>query len=124
MNCKEVIIMNKYWYKLMIVTLAAVMIVTTAKPAQALIPLPSFDIARIKGTIEKTLNQVMEIKNEIESNLHLVKTLQNEGSGAAAGMLFAKIESGDYRVWRNGAFPCGMLCRSAGLRHSDRPETP
>ncbi len=88
--------MNKYWYKLMIMTLAAVMIVTTAKPANALIPLPSLDFGRISGTITKTMNQVMEIKNEIMSNYEIIQDLQRGGYGAAAGKLFAKVENGDY----------------------------
>lgn len=82
--------------KLMIIALTGMMLTTAPKKAEALIPLPSFDFTRISENVKKTINQVMEIKAEIDSNLMILREIQNGGFAAAAGMLFAKIENGDY----------------------------
>ena len=82
--------------KLMIIALTGMMLTTAPKKAEALIPLPSFDFSRISENVKKTINQVMEIKAEIDSNLMILREIQNGGFAAAAGMLFAKIENGDY----------------------------
>lgn len=94
--------MKKYLSKCMIIALTGMMLTTTPKMANALIPLPSIDFSRIAENVKKTISQVTEIKAEIDSNIMILREIQNGGYAAAAGMLFSKIERGDYdRLGRN-----------------------
>ncbi len=88
--------MKKHANKLMILALASMMLTAVPRTANALIPLPSIDFSRIAENVKKTINQITEIKAEIDSNLMILREIQNGGYGAAAGMLFSKIERGDY----------------------------
>ena len=88
--------MKKHANKLMILALASMMLTVAPRTANALIPLPSIDFSRIAENVKKTISQVTEIKAEIDSNLMILREIQNGGYGAAAGMLFSKIERGDY----------------------------
>ena len=94
--------MKKYLNKFMIIAVTGMMLTTTPKTANALIPLPSIDFSRIAENVKKVVNQVTEIKAEIDSNLMIIREIQNGGYAAAAGMLFSKIERGDYdKLGRN-----------------------
>ncbi len=59
-------------------------------------PLPTLDIKRIGQSLKQTKLMVDQYKQEVESNLQIVKQIQNGGYAAAAGALFGKIANGDY----------------------------
>lgn len=64
--------------------------------AEALIPLPTYDIKRVAQTVQNTALQISEIKMEVESNLNIVREISNGGFGTAALDLFGKIQGGAY----------------------------
>lgn len=59
-------------------------------------PLPTTDIKRIGQSLKQTKLLVDQYKQEVESNLQIIKQIQNGGYAAAAGALFGKIANGDY----------------------------
>lgn len=86
-------VFNKH--KTGLITVFAIMIISFAGKALAF-PLPTGDIKRIGSSVQVAMQQVMQIKQEVESNLNIIKEIQNGGYAAAAGDLFAKIQNGDY----------------------------
>lgn len=82
--------------KILFLAVASLMITTLPIKECASFPLPSADIKRMVENAKKTYNQVLEIKQEVESNMRIVQEIQNGGYAAAAGDLFAKIQNGDY----------------------------
>lgn len=82
-------------YRMGLITILILVIISVAGKCWAF-PLPTADIKRIGSSIQVTMQQVMQIKQEIESNLHIIEEIQNGGYAAAAGDLFAKIQNGDY----------------------------
>lgn len=90
--------MLKIMRKMMLVGVAAGLMVTSAtREAKAFgIPLLSYDIPRVAENVQKIMTMVMQVKAEVESHIQIIKQIQHGGFGAAAGMLFAKIENGDY----------------------------
>ena len=82
-------------YRMGLITILILVIISIAGKSWAF-PLPTADIKRIGSSIQVTMQQVMQIKQEIESNLHIIEEIQNGGYAAAAGDLFAKIQNGDY----------------------------
>lgn len=90
--------MLKIMRKMMLVGVATGLMVTSAtREAKAFgIPLLSYDIPRVAENVQKITTMVMQVKAEVESHIQIIKQIQHGGFGAAAGMLFAKIENGDY----------------------------
>lgn len=64
-------------------------------------PLPTHDMKRIGSSVQVGMQQVTQIKQEIESNMHIIQEIQNGGYAAAAGDLFAKVQNGDYDRFGN-----------------------
>ena len=88
-------------------------IICSVNQAEAF-PLPSLDISRIKTAIENTMHAVQEIKQEIESNIQIIKEIQNGGFMAAAGDLFGKIQAGDYDRFGQNLKAVGTNTRDVG----------
>lgn len=86
--------------KLGLITGVALVIISVGGKCAAY-PLSTTDIKRIGSSVHVAMQQVMQIKQEIESNLHIVKEIQNGGYAAAAGDLFAKVQNGDYDRFGN-----------------------
>lgn len=87
------------------------MITFGAEKAMAF-PLPTFDLKRIATGLRDAYYQVMEIKQEVESNLKIIKEITNGGYGAAAKDLFAKIQNGDYDRFGNNLFSLGEYAKA------------
>ena len=81
--------------KMGLLTILVLVIISVAGKAWSF-PLPTNDFQRIASSVQVGMQQVMQIKQEIESNLNIIKEIQNGGYAAAAGDLFAKIQNGDY----------------------------
>ena len=80
----------------------AFMITFTSSRAYAFgIPLLSNDIKRLIDSARIILQQVMIIKQEIDSNLAIIKEIQNGGFASAGAMIFDKIQNGDYDRFGN-----------------------
>ncbi|MBQ9271962.1 MAG: hypothetical protein IJ218_06840 [Alphaproteobacteria bacterium] len=86
--------------KMGLITGLTLMIISIAGKSMAF-PLPTADIKRIASSVQVAMNQALQIKQEIESNLLIVKEIQNGGYAAAAGDLFAKVQNGDYDRFGN-----------------------
>lgn len=86
--------------KLGLITGMTLMIISVSGKCIAF-PLPTADIKRIGSSVQVAMQQVMQIKQEIESNLAIAKEIQNGGYAAAAGDLFAKVQNGDYDRFGN-----------------------
>lgn len=72
----------------------ALVIISVAGKAWAY-PVPTIDFKRIISSVQVTMNQTMQIKQEVESNINIVKEAQNTGYAAAAGDLFTKVQDGE-----------------------------
>ena len=59
-------------------------------------PLPTQDLSRLAQSAKTTKLQIDEIYQEYQSNMHIIKQIQNGGYAAAARELFGKIQNGDY----------------------------
>ena len=80
----------------------AFMITLASSKAYAFgIPLLSADMKRLIDSARMILQQVMIIKQEIDSNLAIIKEIQNGGFAAAGAMIFEKIQNGDYDRFGN-----------------------
>lgn len=78
-----------------LITVLVLVIISVAGKAWAF-PLPTADIKRIGSSIQVTMQQVMQIKQEIESNIHIIEEAANGGYATAANDLFTKVQNGDY----------------------------
>ena len=90
--------MHKIFRKMMTVGVAASLMVTcVTHDVRAFgIPLLSYDIPRVAENVKKISATVQQVKAEVDSHRQIIKQIQQGGFGAAAGMLFAKVENGDY----------------------------
>ena len=80
----------------------AFMITLASSKAYAFgIPLMSFDMKRIIDSARIIMQQVMIIKQEIDSNLAIIQEIQNGGFANAGAMIFSKIQNGDYDRFGN-----------------------
>lgn len=59
-------------------------------------PLPTMDMGRLAQSAKTVKLQIDDIKAEIESNMHIIKQIQNGGYAAAAKELFGKVQNGEY----------------------------
>ncbi len=59
-------------------------------------PLPTMDMGRLAQSAKTVKLQIDDIKQEIDSNMHIIKQIQNGGYAAAAKELFGKIQNGEY----------------------------
>lgn len=59
-------------------------------------PLPTMDMTRLAQSAKTVKLQIDQVQQEIESNLHIIKQIQNGGYAAAARELFGKVQNGDY----------------------------
>lgn len=83
--------------KIKIVASTALVITLISSKAYAFgIPLLSADLQRLISSIKVTMNEIMIIKQEVESNMRIIKEIKNGGFAAAGAMIFEKIQSGDY----------------------------
>lgn len=62
----------------------------------AAVPLPTQDLKRLGESAKTVSHQIAIIRQEYESNMYIVRQIQNGGYASAAGALFGKIENGDY----------------------------
>ncbi len=59
-------------------------------------PLPTMDMTRLAQSAKTVKLQIDQVKQEIESNMHIIQQIQNGGYAAAARELFGKVQNGDY----------------------------
>ena len=78
--------------KLGIVTVA--LITGFIQTAEAF-PVPCLDVKKLADNAKIVMNQIQEIKAEIDSNMRIIQEIQHGGYGAAVNDLFGKIENGD-----------------------------
>ena len=78
-----------------LITVLTFMIISIAGESLAF-PLATNDIKRVAASVQTTANQAVQIKQEYDSNMKIIKEIQNGGYAAAAGDLFGKIQNGDY----------------------------
>ncbi len=81
--------------KFFILSLVSLIVLNSANICLAF-PLPTADMKRIANSARTVKLQVDQVKQEIESNLQIIRMIQNGGYAAAAGALFGKIKNGDY----------------------------
>ena len=87
--------MNFYRLKFFILSLVSLIVLNSGNVCQAF-PLPTADMKRIASSAKTVKLQVDQVRQEIQSNIQIIKMIQNGGYAAAAGALFGKIENGDY----------------------------
>ena len=56
----------------------------------------NFDVKRVGTAVMNGVQQGLQIKSEIDSNLAMVKDIQNRGFAATAQDLFGRIQNGEY----------------------------
>ena len=71
----------------------AFMITLNSGRAEAFI---NFDIQRVGSAIMNGLQQGLQIKNEIDSNIAMIKEAQSRGYAQAAQDLFGKVKNGEF----------------------------
>ena len=81
--------------KIKIITVLTIMMTFSSVKCYAF-PVWHEDFMRIAENVFVMLQQVQEIKNEIESNLSLIKEIQQGGYAAAANDLFANLKGDVY----------------------------
>lgn len=87
--------MSFYRLKFFILSLVSLIVLDSGNVCQAF-PLPTADMKRIASSARTVKLQVDQVRQEIQSNMQIIKMIQNGGYAAAAGALFGKIENGDY----------------------------
>ena len=70
--------------------------ITFAAPEAKAFPLLCSDPSRLIASFKVTMQEIMIIKQEVESNLQIVEEIKNGGFAAAGAMIFDKIQNGDY----------------------------
>lgn len=70
--------------------------ITFAAPDARAFPLLCSDPARLVASARVTMQEIMIIKQEVESNLRIIEEIRNGGFAAAGAMIFTKIQNGDY----------------------------
>ena len=92
----------------------AIMITFCAEKAMAF-PLPTFDLKRIASGLIEAYYQVMEIKQEVDSNLRTIKEIVNGGYGAAAKDLFTSLKDGDFDRFGNSLYSMKSYAKQEAL---------
>lgn len=75
------------------ISVLALMIALNSGRAEAFI---NFDIQRVGSAIMNGLQQGLQIKNEIDSNIAMIKEAQSRGYAQAAQDLFGKVKNGEF----------------------------
>ena len=75
------------------IAVLALMVTLNSGRAEAFI---NFDIQRVGSAIMNGLQQGLQIKNEIDSNIAMIKEAQSRGYAQAAQDLFGKVKNGDF----------------------------
>ena len=70
--------------------------ITFAAPETKAFPLLCMDNMNLVQSAKVTMQEIMIIKQEVESNLRIVDEIRNGGFAAAGAMIFDKIQNGDY----------------------------
>ena len=70
--------------------------ITFAAPDARAFPLLCSDPSRLVASARVTMQEIMIIKQEVESNLRIIEEIRNGGFAAAGAMIFNKIQNGDY----------------------------
>ena len=70
--------------------------ITFAAPDARAFPLLCSDPSRLVASARVTMQEIMIIKQEVESNLRIIEEIRNGGFAAAGAMIFTKIQNGDY----------------------------
>lgn len=86
--------------KVKLLASTAFMITLATSQAHAF-PLLCGDPSRLVASVRVTMQQVMIIKQEIESNMQIVTLIANGGFAQAGAMIFNKIQNGDYDRFGN-----------------------
>lgn len=76
--------------KFKVIAMAILLITGFAKDGIAF-PVPATDFSQIGESVKVTMNQVQEIKTQVESNINMVKEGINGGFGMAVGDLFGNL---------------------------------
>lgn len=87
--------MKVFRMNLIVCTLASLLIYMWSSVCQAY-PLPTVDWKRLGDSAKQASQIAKQVQIEIQSNMNIIKQIQNGGYAAAAGELFGKIENGDY----------------------------
>ncbi|MBR3676725.1 MAG: hypothetical protein IKN71_06290 [Alphaproteobacteria bacterium] len=87
------VIMTALKKNLKFIAVLALMITLNSGRAEAFI---NFDIQRVGSAIMNGLQQGLQIKNEIDSNIAMIKEAQSRGYAQAAQDLFGKVKNGDF----------------------------
>lgn len=75
---------------------SAAFVITLLSSGAHAFPLLCSDPSRLAAAFQQNMHEVQMLKQEIESNLLIIKQIQNGGYAAAGAMLFGKIQNGDY----------------------------
>lgn len=106
--------MSLYRLKFFILSLVCLIVLNSGNICQAF-PLPTADMKRIASSAKTTKLQVDQVRQEIQSNMQIIKMIQNGGYAAAAGALFGKIENGDYERYGEMFGDLGDSVRDTGM---------
>ena len=87
--------MRFYVRKLTILAFVGLMITGPAQKAEALIPLPTFDVTRIGQSVATSIQQVLGNAAQVAANIQHYKEIAHMGFGGAAKMLFREFEMGN-----------------------------
>ena len=87
--------MKVFRVKLVVCTLASLLIYMWPSACMAF-PLPTADWKRLGDSAKQAMQIAKQVQIEVQSNMYIIKQIQNGGYAAAAGELFGKIARGDY----------------------------
>ena len=87
--------MKVFRVKLVVCTLASLLIYMWSSACMAF-PLPTADWKRLGDSAKQAMQIAKQVQIEVQSNMYIIKQIQNGGYAAAAGELFGKIARGDY----------------------------
>lgn len=87
--------MKVFRVKLVVCTLASLLIYMWSSACMAF-PLSTVDWKRLGDSAKQAMQIAKQVQIEVQSNMYIIKQIQNGGYAAAAGELFGKIARGDY----------------------------
>ena len=87
--------MKVFRVNIVVCTLASLLIYMWSSVCMAY-PLPTVDWKRLGDSAKQASQIAKQVQIEVQSNLNIIRQIQNGGYAAAAGELFGKIERGDY----------------------------
>lgn len=93
---KEVIMTVGFSKKKFVVGLAFMITMFSSEAHAFGFPVLCADMKRLIASARVTMQQVMIIKQEIDSNMRIIQEIQNGGFASAGAMIFDKIQNGDY----------------------------